>query len=75
MIERLVVELAGHARMLEERDRLGAEEEEPAEVAPVERLDPDPVARQEEAFALRVVDGEGEHAEQLVRRRRRPRAS
>ena len=48
--------------MLEQRLDLGAEEEAAVGLRVVERLDPEPVAREEELALARVPDREGEHA-------------
>src|SRR4029450_10516899 len=66
VIERLDVHLARDGGMLEERSELRREHEEAGGVAPVERLDADAVAREEEPIALRVPDREREHALEVV---------
>ena len=71
-IERLVVQLAGHARVAEQRLDLGPEDEAlPPEVV-VERLLSQPVAGDEEPLPARVPDGEREHSRQPLRQRVAP---
>ena len=64
MEEALAVELALHARKLEQRAELGRERERRLRV--VERLDPEAVADEHELAPLAVEDREREHAVQLA---------
>ncbi len=60
-MERRPVDRSGDGRMAQERLGLRREEKEPVAVPVVERLLPEPVARDEQAALGVVPDGEGEH--------------
>jgi hypothetical protein len=64
--ERLGIQLARDAGMLEHRLELGGEREAVGEHGIVERLDPEPVARQHQRARGVVPDGEAEHSLEVV---------
>ncbi len=65
-MQRGPVERARDGRVAEERLGLRREEEQPIVMPVVERLFPQPIARQEQAALGIVPDGEGEHAGEAV---------
>src|SRR5690349_15470490 len=65
-------EPAGELTVLRQRAQFAGEGEEAAPAIVIERLLAEAVARQEEAAARAVVDGEGEHAVEAQGQRRAP---
>ena len=60
--KRVRVEASGDSRNPEKRLRLGGERESPGQESVVERLDPDPVAREQESPVHLVPQRQGEHS-------------
>ena len=65
-LERVGVELAAKAWHRAQRLELGCEAQQPARRAPVQRLDAEAVAREQQPALARVPDGEGEHPAQVL---------
>ncbi len=66
--QRLEVQLGAPGRVREHALDLGGEHERLAEPRPVERLDPEPVARQRETPLVAVPDGQREHPVEALER-------
>ena len=61
-VERLRVDLARHARHLQQALQLAGEQQPPGLVAIDQRLLPQPIAGQQQLLPPGVPDGQGEHA-------------
>jgi hypothetical protein len=65
-LERIEIDLTGEVRMAQQRLELRGEGEMPAVVPVVERLDPEAVARHDQASLALVPDRDREHAPQIL---------